>query len=357
MIDIYNKPLAILPDNFSDMDFSEKVTALNPEPEKYIRDADFLSRRGSIAVIDIKGAIISRGTWFSAFLGIADTETLAANFQKAVLDPAVSEIVLDIDSPGGMVTGVNEFAGLIRASKKKVTAYIGGTGASAAYWIASAADKIYIDDTARVGGIGVVIGFRKEDGKTVEFVNTASPNKRMDIASDEGKAAIIAEADAIADVFIGAVARNRKRSTEYVKNNFGRGGVFVGASAVASGMVDGIRSFTEVIMRIERRKRMEEITTVKQLAATFPDLVQAIRDDTVINMNVDDMIADAKQKATAAEKDRILALVGVHFGEQGESFGAVLESGITAEQLKVVQAATAKREKTAQLAAIMQTGA
>ena len=73
-------------------------------------------------------------------------------------------------------------------------------------------------------------------------------------------------------------------------------------------------------------------------------------------MKIDDMVADARQKATAAEKDRILALVGVHFGEQGESFGAVLESGITAEQLKVVQTATAKREKTAQLAAIMQTG-
>jgi len=58
--------------------------------------------------------------------------TLAKDFQVALDDDSISSILLDIDSPGGAVTGVNEMANIIKAarSKKDITAYVGGTGAS-----------------------------------------------------------------------------------------------------------------------------------------------------------------------------------------------------------------------------------
>jgi hypothetical protein len=71
--------------------------------------------------------------------------------------------------------------------KKPIIAYVGGTGASAAYWLASAADKVVISPTAVLGSIGVQVAYReaaaKAGEKTYRFVSSQSPNKNPELGT------------------------------------------------------------------------------------------------------------------------------------------------------------------------------
>ena len=205
--------------------------------------------RGSIAHIPVHGPIFAKPNMLTEMLGIGCALSDMTRDLQAVLDnPDVESIVLDIDSPGGTVTGVNEASNFIKegSKEKPITAYISGTGASAAYWLASAASEIVLDATSRVGSIGVVCAYpnpQGDDEDYVEVVNTASPNKRPDVSTEKGRKVVTAELDDLADVFIGTIAENRNVSSTTVVNDFGHGGVLVGQKAVAAGMADRLGSF------------------------------------------------------------------------------------------------------------------
>jgi membrane-bound ClpP family serine protease len=94
----------------------------------------------------------------------------------------VSAIVLNLDTPGGAVNGVDELARAIFAARerKRIIAYVGGMGASAGYWLASAASEIVVSDAAILGSIGVRMVAQdttEADRKSgrVEFISSQSP--------------------------------------------------------------------------------------------------------------------------------------------------------------------------------------
>lgn len=76
---------------------------------------------------------------------------------RAKSDGTVKKIVLDVDSPGGMVMGAFETADMIAKAGKPVEAYVSGLGYSAAYLLASQTDKITVSPSAGVGSIGVIL--------------------------------------------------------------------------------------------------------------------------------------------------------------------------------------------------------
>lgn len=197
----------------------------------------------SAAVIPVHGPIFRRANLFTEISGATSLEVLALDFQAALDDPEVTRIVLDIDSPGGMAAGVSEFADQIRASSKPVTAYVDASGASAAYWLAAAADRVIVSKTAMVGSVGVVleVDTRKRTG-AVEIVSSQSPNKRPDASTVEGRAEIQSRVDQIAQVFIESVAAFRGITADEVVQRFRAGGLLVGAEAVAAGAADAVGS-------------------------------------------------------------------------------------------------------------------
>lgn len=203
----------------------------------------------SIAVIPISGPIFPKSNLMTEYSGATSAEAVARDLQSAMDNSDIERIILDIDSPGGHVTGINELANIIRThtESKQITAYVAGTGASAAYWLASAASEIVVDATSRVGSVGVVTAFPKSNGDTIEIVNSASPNKRPDITTEEGKKVVVDQMDALADVFISSVAGFRNTTVETVKKDFGRGGVLIGEHAVKAGMADRLGSFDQLL--------------------------------------------------------------------------------------------------------------
>lgn len=112
-----------------------------------------------IATIDVAGPLMQApGPFERIFFGASDLTEIGDAVEAAAADPAVRGIFLNIDSPGGTVTGTPEVAAAVReaARTKHVAAFTGGLMASAAYWIGSQADVVYATPSARVGSIGVI---------------------------------------------------------------------------------------------------------------------------------------------------------------------------------------------------------
>ena len=208
--------------------------------------------RGSVAVIPVHGPIFRRANLFSEVSGATSVQVLATDLHLALDTEDVSAVLLDIDSPGGEANGISELAAMIFASRgrKPIHAYVGGTGASAAYWIAAACDRIHIGDTASVGSIGVVRAVpnpKASSAGDIEIVSSQSPNKRPDVTTEDGRAVYQTEVDELATVFVSRVATYRGVSVDTVLARFGKGACLVGASAVAAGMADDLASFEAVL--------------------------------------------------------------------------------------------------------------
>lgn len=211
--------------------------------------------RDGVAVIPVRGVIGRYANLFSAISGGTSIQVLATDFQAALDNPDVKAIVLEIDSPGGTVAGTQEFAQAVYDARRKkpVYAYVSSLGASAGYWIASAAEKMVVAPTAMLGSIGVVttVPTGGDDG-SVEFVSSQSPGKRMDPRSRKGMDACQAKVDALASIFIGDVARNRGVSEDTVVKDFGGGDVLIGQAAVDAGMADAVGTFESTLSHLSR---------------------------------------------------------------------------------------------------------
>ncbi|MGL5285670.1 MAG: S49 family peptidase [Aeromonas sp.] len=210
--------------------------------------------RDGVAVIQVSGVISRYASMFEAICGGTSTQTLAKKVQAAIDDPSCRGVVLVVDSPGGEANGIHELAELVYSArdKKRITAYVSGSGCSAAYWIAAAAGRVVMDATAQVGSIGTVQTFRwpaEAEGKpqTLELVSSQSPDKRLDPRTEAGKEKYQAALDDLADVFIKCVAKYRGVTAKKVMDDFGQGWVLMGQAAVKAGMADALGSLEGVI--------------------------------------------------------------------------------------------------------------
>ena len=233
-------------------------------------------REGGVAVIDISGPMFPKANLFSEISGATSTGQLFGDFATAMRDPMIKSIVLNIDSPGGAVTGINELGAAIYAARgvKPVVAYVGGMMASAAYWVGSGASQIVMDATAIAGSIGVRMSVQVStpDPKitTHEIISSASPDKVQDIATEPGRASAQRIVDDLAGVFVGAVATHRGVTADKVLADFGKGGVMVGAAAVAAGLADKLGSLEGVIAELQNQPSKTTSNVRKVTMSTQP---------------------------------------------------------------------------------------
>ena len=121
-----------------------------------------------IAVVPVLGPLVARGDWLTTLLGASEYGAIADALTAAADDPAVRGIVLEVDSPGGEVGGLFDLVDAIGAirqrSAKPLWAVASEAALSAAYAIASAADRLYVTRTGEVGSVGVVAVHLDESG-------------------------------------------------------------------------------------------------------------------------------------------------------------------------------------------------
>lgn len=236
----------------------------------------------AIGILPIYGSIRQHADIFTLFFGGATTDVLSKRLQELVADPNIAQIVLDIDSPGGGVEGITEFAAqLFQARKHKpIVAVVNSLAASAAYWIAAQASEIVVTPSGQVGSIGV-IAIHQDFSKKLEqegikpTLITAGKRKGegnpFEPLSEEAEANIQKLVDDFFSMFVKDVARGRGVKVSEARNGFGQGGVVGAQEAVDLGMADRIASLDDTLMRLTRRRGGSQIPSANRVAVgTYP---------------------------------------------------------------------------------------
>ncbi len=339
-----SKHWAIEPDALQNItaNFEKTQAGLSLFAERPLAKTRTATVRDGVAVIPIHGIITPRLDLFTLILGGTALDCLARDIQTALDDKEVRAILLDIDSPGGVAVGPSEMAEIINQAKsiKPVWAYAGRNCCSAAYWLASATDKIICHKSALLGSIGVVsTTYVQEqpdtDGyKHIEIVSSNAKNKRPDPRTQEGVDTIRAELDELECEFIRSVATNRNLPEDTIKSDFGKGGVLTGSKAVAAGMADALSTYEGAVAELSTltnpTKGEPKMEKENQLAIT-PEQIAAYREE-----------------GAQAERERLLALDDVAIaGHEDLLAAAKADPAMTAEKLalQIVKADKAKGNK------------
>ena len=118
------------------------------------------------AVIPVFGVLGKHLSELETMCGGCDMGAIRQSFDAAMADPAIKQVVLYFDSPGGMATGCHElFTHMVNAKTKPLYAYTDTVCASAAYYLAAASDAIFAAPTARVGSVGTMLLVVDESAK------------------------------------------------------------------------------------------------------------------------------------------------------------------------------------------------
>lgn len=318
--------------------------ALEAYQARTLANAEQAQVRDGVAIISANGPLFKRANLMTALSGATSYDIMRRDLQAAV-DANLKGAILKIDSPGGEAGMVAELAAYVASLRGSfpVIAYVSDMGASAAYWLASATQEIVIAPTAILGSIGVQMALReREEAKgttTYRFVSSQSPLKNADPGTEAGAQQIQSVVDAMAQVFVEAVATYRGVATETVLTEFGKGGIFVGQDAVKAGLADRIGNFEGVLAELSKGRR-----SAMSKGATMAD-------ETFTAEQRDAAVASA----LTAEKARIAGLrkVAAGFGADDADLNAAIEGTTTVEAFSLAQAdkAAAKRAADATAAA------
>lgn len=122
-------------------------------------DLDQAEVVNGIARIPVGGPIGQNLGEMEKGAGCVDVDDICSELDEAEENPEVNTILLNFDTPGGMVMGTPECGARILAVEKPVYAWTRGHMCSAGYWLASCTDGIFCTPTADIGCIGVCCSF------------------------------------------------------------------------------------------------------------------------------------------------------------------------------------------------------
>lgn len=305
------------------------------------------------AIVPIHGTLINR---FSASWGfVTGYNFIRSQVAAAAADADVSEIVLDINSFGGMCAGCAETADAIYAARqvKPVVGVVDAYAYSAGYMLASAASRLVATPTGGVGSIGVVsmhVDMSKalaEMGVEVTFIHAGA--KKVDgnpyaPLSDEARADIQREVDAHYAVFVGQVARNRGLDEQAVRDT--EAGTFTAAEGKEIGLVDAVASPSAALAG----DYDPEDDDLEMNTTHHPKQEGAMPGENVNGAAPDDAAIKA---AAAAERARVAGILGHAEAKGREALANHLATAtdMTVEAAAAILAASPKAAEEPQAAA------
>jgi protease-4 len=199
-----------------------------------------------IAVVDLEGVILS-------------PKSTVDQLKKYADDDSVKAIILHVNSPGGGVAASEEIYREVKRirdeKKKRIVAAIESVGASGAYYVSSATNKIYADEGSIVGSIGVIsewvnygdlLHWAKLKAivmKAGEFKDTGNPTREMTPSEQQYLQSLI---DNMHSQFIQAVADGRKMKYQDVKV-IADGKVWTGQQAASMKLIDQVADFQAAV--------------------------------------------------------------------------------------------------------------
>ncbi len=220
------------------------------------------------AIIPIHGILTKKPGAFDEMLGMTSYEQIEEQITQALADSSIEKIILEIDSPGGEVNGIFDLADFIYSArgKKRIIAIANDDAYSAAYAIASSAEKVLVSRTSGVGSIGVIAshidqsGFDEKCG--IKYTTVFAGSRKNDLnphepITSESLESLQKEVDRLYEMFVQLIARNRGLSIEKIRST--EAGLYFGEKAVEIGLADGMTILSSI--NKNRSITMNEQTT------------------------------------------------------------------------------------------------
>lgn len=202
-------------------------------------------KAGRVGVIPLRGVIGKGLSRLEALTGAVDVDEFTASLKAMEDDDEIDYIVVDISSPGGTVTGVEEAAAMLSISSKQTVAFTDTEAASAAYWIGAAADRFVSTPSATVGSVGVYMAIPdyseafKMSGVKMEVIKSGKLKGAGIVGTsltDDQRDDLQSQVEEIHAEFKNSVRAKRVM----VKDQDMEGQVFSGRQAAAKGLVTGL---------------------------------------------------------------------------------------------------------------------
>lgn len=205
----------------------------------------------SVAVIPINGMIMKGASPFAeSCMGVVNPDRVAHALAQAMGNKEIKQIVLDIGSPGGRVTYTPELSAQIKAAAstrgKTVYAFTDSMIASAAEWMASQANEVYMTPSAQIGSIGTYLAFlnpkvaMQMQGYSLELFSQGKhkalglPGRDLSQADREYLQGTV---NKLNDQFVSAVKAGRKKVSAEALTD---AKMYDGPEAIQHGLADGI---------------------------------------------------------------------------------------------------------------------
>lgn len=253
------------------------ITSLEDETERLLAfgrsDGEGHGRlnvQAGVAVIPLKGVLTPNPSFLSILFGGSSGGLLGfrSDLREAIGHSDVEAIVLDVNSPGGSVSLIeettDEFAAAIADSGKEVVAVANTMMGSAAYQIASQAGELVASPSSFVGSIGTYVmhqdwsAANEQMGVRPTYISAGRfkvEGNMHEPLGDAARAAIQSEVDDFYSVFVAQVARGRGATSEEVRAGYGEGRVLTAHRAVEAGLADRVATLDQVIAELAGRGR------------------------------------------------------------------------------------------------------
>lgn len=295
-----------------------------------------------VATIDVRGLLVPETSSDYRSWGVTGYANLADYIQQANDDYAVTSIVLDIDSGGGYVAGLDGITESIYQSAKPIETFVSGDMYSAAYWLGASTSKVTASKHSGVGSIGVYVvhteesGWLERYGEKVSLFRSgkwkAAFNSFMPLTDDE-KTRLQEGVDESASIFFNHVAAQRNVDAKTVKG--WEGDVFTAVEAKELGLIDAIadsvavssstkQSNTNPKTEGESMDLQEAQAKITALEAEKSQAVQEATDAKAAALAAQNALAESQAATRQAAIEKLAADTGRTFtDEQVSAFKAM----------------------------------
>lgn len=220
---------------------------------------------GMVGVLPLYGAIFPKANLVTEASGGTSLQMWMRDLEALMADDDAKAIVIDVDSPGGSVSGIPEAASRISAMRgtKPIVAVSNYLNASAAYWLSAQADELVASPSSMTGSIGVfsihesIARALDAEGIDITLIKAGrykAEGNEFEPLSEEAAGAMQAIIDEVYGQFVASVASGRGVTDAAVRTGFGEGRVLTANRARAEGVVDRVSTVAEAIALLQETR-------------------------------------------------------------------------------------------------------
>lgn len=236
------------------------------DPFEGLAPAEGVQIVGTTGILEINGPMQNEESWWTRLFGICTYQGIRNALSDLASNEQVKDVVVYMDTPGGMVDGLGataKFIDDIDRSIKPVYAHTAGSMCSAGYHLAAPCRRIYSDEGTRIGSIGVlaivteITEMLKMEGINKTVFRSApykALNNPFEKQSDKSREVMNEDITRSHNKFVETIAKGRRLEASWVNKNIASGKVFDEERAMQLKMIDGLQSLEVLVGRLNSNR-------------------------------------------------------------------------------------------------------